>query len=89
MKGILVAHGFYSCDFAGIKLTRYNQQGRIDKEKLIKEKLPNLDEAAMEQYRKPGGERWRVNRTKSVVPKNVKSQEVKESLKNAEISVTT
>ena len=89
MKEMMVDKGFYSCDFAGVKLTRYNQQGSIDKDKLIKEKLPNIDDATIEQYRKSGSERWRVNRTKSVVPKNVQSEAVKESLKNAEISVTT
>ena len=89
MKEMMIDKGFYSCDFAGVKLTRFSQQGNIDNAKLISELLPNLDDATKDKYRKPDSERWRVNRTKSLAPKNVKAEEVSKSLEHAELKVSS
>jgi hypothetical protein len=55
---------FAHADYAGIRLCRYWTRGSVDYPRLITDRLGEVDEATLSQYRKPASERLRV----SVVP---------------------
>jgi len=51
---------FLTAEAAGLKITRFLQNGAIDYGKALKDLLPDLDAAALETYRRKATERVRV-----------------------------
>jgi hypothetical protein len=60
-NGLLAQMGdFLAAEAAGIKVTRFLQNGAVDYGKALKALLPGLDPAALETYRRRAAERVRV-----------------------------
>jgi len=57
---IAMMGGFLAAEAAGLKVTRFLQHGAIDYGKALKALLPDLDAAAVEEYRRKASERVRV-----------------------------
>jgi len=57
---IAMMGGFLAAEAAGLKVTRFLQNGAIDYGKALKALLPDLDAAALEEYRRKASERVRV-----------------------------
>lgn len=51
---------FLLADLEGIKVTRYLQNGSVDYTALLKEIVPDLDEATVSRFRRPASERVKV-----------------------------
>ena len=52
--------GFLTAEAAGLKVTRFQQNGSIDYAKALKVLLPDLDATTLERYRRKAAERVRV-----------------------------
>ncbi|MGA7980809.1 MAG: endonuclease, partial [Chromatiaceae bacterium] len=52
--------GFLTAEAAGLKVTRYQQNGAIDYAKALKAVLPELDPSQLESYRRKPSERVRI-----------------------------
>jgi hypothetical protein len=52
--------GFLAAEAAGLKVTRFLQNGAIDYGKALKALIPDLDAAALEEYRRKASVRVRV-----------------------------
>jgi len=74
---------FCKAEFAGVALTRFNQQGKINYSKLIAENLDVSDET-LEQYRGDDSERCRVTVTNQAMPRNVVDINIKEKLSDVD-----
>jgi putative phage-type endonuclease len=57
---IAMMGGFLTAEAAGLKVTRFLQNGAVDYAKALKALLPELDPSALETYRRKGSERVRV-----------------------------
>ena len=52
--------GFLAAEAAGLKVTRFLQNGAVDYAKALKALLPDLDPSELETYRRKASERVRV-----------------------------
>ena len=52
--------GFLAAEAAGLKVTRFLQNGAVDYGKALKALLPELDATALQTFRRQGSERVRV-----------------------------
>jgi putative phage-type endonuclease len=59
-KLIAMMGGFLAAEAAGLKVTRYLQNGAVDYAKALRALLPELDPAELETYRRKASERVRV-----------------------------
>ena len=57
---IAMMGGFLAAEAAGLKVTRFLQNGAIDYDKALKALLPELDPSEFEIYRRKASERVRV-----------------------------
>jgi len=55
---------FTQAEFEGLKIARFLVEGTVDWKKLIADKLPDLDESEIDQYRKTSSERCKVTLSK-------------------------
>lgn len=73
---------FCQADYAGVKVTKYATAGRINYKQLLAEKMPELTEEEMAQYRDKPSERCRVTVSEEVKPRHIVDEEVLAPLKN-------
>jgi putative phage-type endonuclease len=67
---------FLTADYAGVTLTRYEQQGSVDYKRIIEEHLPKLTDDEIERYRKAGSQRCRATVTDREMPANIVDRDV-------------
>lgn len=64
---------FYNAEYDGVKLTRFKRAGKVDYKKLLRDKLPDLTKAEIDEYRSEGSEQVlpTVTDRESGLPRNI------------------
>lgn len=65
--------GFYNAEYNGVRVTRYTQAGKVDYNRLLKDKAPKITSGDKEAYRGKAATRFRttVTERESGLPKNI------------------
>jgi len=71
---------FYKADFSGVSITRFEKQGGVDYDKLLRENRSPVTDSSMNKYRKNSSTQYRVTITNKAMPRNIVDVEVKERL---------
>lgn len=66
-SGLLQLMGnFMRAEACGIRVTRFSKEGAIDYKALLSDLLPDLDDATIEKYRRPGSDQVRITEAETM-----------------------